>query len=287
MSFLRGYYYSKRSKALRLVYFPRDREGERERSEVKEPIEYDLKLNESLSRTRRTVRDYIFCNHFDYFCTFTFNQEKIDRFNYADCRKKLTRVFNNYKNRYSPGFRYVMVPEFHRNGAVHFHGVVSGIREEDLTVPDYIFKRDRKSGELLLVPNTKKYVDWKYYSEKLGFFSCSAIRNSTACGVYMSKYITKDLQQLPKGVQAVLNSKGLDKPELVFDMDDVAMPCDPDYKGEFCSIADTQDQWGFLPEWYGECCSDLADPVEVSDSELETLAFSPRLTGRQLSLVVE
>lgn len=244
------------------------------------------KMDESLSRTKRIVRDILFCNHFDYFCTFTFNQAKVDRFHYKACQKKITEVFKNYKNRYAPGFRYLVVPEFHKNGAIHFHGMVSGIRPEDLTVPAYIFKRDRRTDELLLVPNTRKYVDWTYYSKKLGYFSCSRVKNHTACALYVSKYITKDLVQLPTGVRAVMASQGLERPDLVFDEDDVGMIGDAEFKSEFVWIADTADDMGIVPDWYGECCSELRDlPDLEGETALRDAALFPRLTGAQMKMM--
>lgn len=296
MSFTRVYVYPMRNLPYRFLHFPRNRTGFRERlsktesnvAGILEKIGCDHKMDESLSRTKRTVRDMLFCNQFDYFCTFTFNQQKVNRLNYKECQKKITELFKNYKNRYSPGFQYVIVPEFHKDGAIHFHGMIRGLRDGDLTVPDYIWKRNRGTGELSLVPNTRKYVDWTYYSKKMGYFSCSAVKNQTACAVYVSKYITKDLVQLPKGVRAVMASKGLDRPDLVFDEDDIPVLCEPDWKSEFVWIADTKDHMGIIPEWYGECCSELADlqssEEHLGEDVLRDMAFFSRMTGSQLKL---
>ena len=76
-------------------------------------------------------------------------------------------VFNNYRNRYSPDFRYIVIPEFHKNGAVHFHGMVRGIRLQDFEIPPTVMKRNILTDKLEMVPNTKGYVRWKNYN--LGF----------------------------------------------------------------------------------------------------------------------
>jgi hypothetical protein len=283
-----------RKNRYRILYFPRNRVGvkndllnaEENAAGILEKLEGIKKLDESLSRTKRIVRDLLFCNKFDYFCTFTFNGCKVDRFNYKDCQKKITNLFMNYKSRYSCSFRYVIVPEFHKDGAIHFHGMISGINPDYLVVPEMIWKRDRPTGKLEMVPNTRKYVDWPYYSKKLGFFSCSRVKNHTACALYVSKYITKDLLDLPVGVRAVMASKNLERPDLAFDEDNIGMIGEADWKSQFVWISDTNDHMGLVPPWYGECCSDLHDLPELDEAALRDEAFFPRLTGSQLKLGV-
>jgi hypothetical protein len=143
-------------------------------------------------------------------------------------------LFKNYKARYAPDFRYVLVPEFHKDGGFQFHGMVRGIRPEDFTVPRMIFQRDRRTGKLRLVPNTKRYVAWAYYSKKLGFFSCSRVKHYEKCARYVSKYITKDLVNMALGQRVFMASTGLERPELVFDCDDIPRMFDnPDFQNDF------------------------------------------------------
>lgn len=295
MSFYRVYHYRNRSKEFRHIYFTRERNFAREdtasinveailaKLAEKEKPE-DEKGLENLSRARRTIRDYILCNHFDYFCTFTFNSAVVDRYDFKACKKKITKLFNHYKDRCSPDFRYIIVPEFHKDGAVHFHGMVRGIRPQDFVVPKMIYKRNRISGELYTVPNTRGYVDWPYYSQKLGFFSCSRVKNYEKCAVYVSKYITKDLISMELGQRVFMASQHLQKPELVFDEDNIPLTDTPDFTNEFVWIKDTSDNYGLLPDWFGECCSDLSDEPEQPETLKERDIFYPRLTGKQLEL---
>lgn len=201
MSYYRIYRYPYKALGFKHIYFKRDRYwGRPERhKEGREEKTEELRFDSNLCRARSTVRNLILCNRFDYFCTFTFSGEKIDRYNFKACKKRLSDLFKNYKNRYAPDFKYLVIPEFHKDGGVHFHGMVNGIRPGDFSVPDMIYKRNKKTDALTLVPNTKKYVDWQYYSQKLGFFSCSAVRDVEACANYVTKYITKDLEDLPAG----------------------------------------------------------------------------------------
>lgn len=298
MSFSRTLYYPMRKACYKHTYFPRRRGvGKRETSKAEEnaaailnKLTVDGKRSENLSRSRRTITDIILCNPFDYFCTFTFNAEKVDRFNYKECKKKITEVFKNYKNRCSFDFRYIIIPEFHKNGGIHFHGMVGGLRKGDLKTPDYIWKRSKKTGELFLVPNTKGYVDWEYYSKKLGFFSCSKVKDYEKCARYVAKYVTKDLMSMPLGQNAYMCSKNLSRPELIFDMDDVPRVFDtPDFKCDFCEIKRSSESYGVVPDWWGEQCSELQDedyPYSNEDVQ-EKDALFPRLTGKQLSVAGE
>jgi len=252
---------------------------------ILDKIAQSSKADENLSRARRTIRDLILCNQFDYFCTFTFNHEKVDRYNFAACKKKITEVFKNYKTRYSPDFRYLIVPEFHKDGGLHFHGLVRGLHPGSLTVPGQVYKRNRQNGKLELVPNTKGYADWSYYSKKLGFFSCSRIKDYEKCARYVSKYITKDLVNLALGQRVFMSSSNLNRPELVFDCDDVPrMFGHADFENEFVAVKESPDSLGILPDYWGEQCSELRDPLDGSGPLLEKDIFFPRLTGTQLSL---
>ena len=286
VSYYRIWKYPLAAKSCKHIYFRRDRGWRDHGREAGDgeagPETTTGRLPENLIRARRNVRDLILCNPFEFFCTFTFNAEKIDRYDFPRCKKRLSQLFNDYKKRYAPNFRYLVVPEFHKDGAVHFHGVVRGIRPEDLTVPETIWKRDKKTDNLEKAPNTRKYVDWSYYSKKLGFFSCSRIRNPEKCAWYVSKYITKDLVDLPLGGNLYLASKGLSRPELIFDCDDVPMTFQPEYQDEFVMMAYQPEEttYGvYVPLWLGDCCAELKDPPE---EEPAAEPFGPRLTGSQL-----
>lgn len=288
MSYYRIWRYPLKEKACKHIYFRRDRAfGRAAPKEITDDAFLSNlveagRADSNLCRARSTVRNLILCNKFDFFCTFTFNAQKVDRYNFPECKKKLSKVFHNYKVRYAPDFRYLVIPEFHKDGAVHFHGMVRGIRPNDLTVPDMIYRRDKKTDALERVPNTKKYVDWAYYSQKLGFFSCSAVRDYEACAHYVTKYITKDLADLPGNMNMFLSSKNLTRPELIFDCDDVPLLFEADYEDEYVRMSfqpDSATFGSYVPEWYGECCAELHDPLEEPPEPL-----FPRMTGKQLGL---
>ena len=204
----------------------------------KEPASYDGKMSESLSRTRRLFFDYAMCNEFDLFVTFTFDKERYNSMVYDDVAKPLREYFKNYRQRYDAGFRYMLIPEKHESGAWHFHGLTT--TPLGLEVPDKIPKR--LGNVVQMVPNTPGYMSWPAVRDKFGWFSCSAIKDYYKCVMYITKYITKALDNPDlKGRRLLLKSAGLKKPELVkSSYESVYLP--DGFQSEFCSVAWRENQ---------------------------------------------
>lgn len=242
--------------------------AERNSQSILEELDAKEKLKQSVSRSRRVVRDLILCNDFDFFCTFTFNPDKVDRFDYESCRKKLVKFFNNFKNRYAPDFKYLVIPEEHEKGGYHFHGVLSGMPDGEIIVPETVFYKDKFTYELVMKPNVKKYRSWPRYENSFGFFNCSPIQNHDACAFYITKYITKDLCKMPVGRSVYFCSHGLRRPELVFSDDDMPMIFEPAYENEYCAIAFENDCYT------NDCIPDYSwTEFEDADSIWPTFAF--------------
>ena len=70
--------------------------------------------------------------------------------------------------------KYLLIPEQHKDGAWHMHGLLMGLTDDDL------------------FPNEHGWLDWGRYRRKFGFFSCSEIKDKSSCSKYITKYITKD-----------------------------------------------------------------------------------------------
>lgn len=280
MSFYRIYEYPLNDLQFRHIYVKRDRvvNAEPKERSILDCIDEFRKSEQSLSRAKKQIRDIILCNQFDYFCTFTFDSKKIDRYNYDKCRKYISKWFNNFKFRYAPDFRYLVVPEFHQDGAIHFHGMIGGIPKGELTVPEFIFKRNKFTDELERVPNTRLYMDFPRWRENAGFFNCSAIRDYQRCAFYVTKYITKDLLKLPKNSPVFLCSKNLKRPELVFDEDYIPMMFEPSFENDFVCTAFTDSD--FNSQFFGSIENREFDIDEVFDDHIW---FVP-VKGEQLSL---
>ena len=153
----------------------------------------------SLCRYRSRVLQLAFNNKWDYFVTLTFDKDKIDRYDYKAICSTMLKFFDNYKQRKSKDFKYLLIPEQHKDGAFHFHGYFSGIKPGDV--------RSNEWG----------YLDFVPYRKKFGFCSISEIEDREKCAVYVSKYITKDMfnSTPPPRTHLYFASRGLKFDEVI------------------------------------------------------------------------
>lgn len=170
----------------------------REKKAYKRGEENDEKLSQSLTRSRTQVREYVLCNPWDWWCTFTIDPEKYDRYQLDVFYKAFAQFINNYNTKCQEEehkVKYVLVPEQHEDGAWHMHGFIKGIRPKDLYINQY------------------GYQTWKQYEKKFGFISMSEIKNIEKAASYAIKYMTKNadknVQELNKHMYYC--SKGLNK----------------------------------------------------------------------------
>ena len=99
-------------------------------------------IERAARRARAKLRDIALCTPFRYFVTLTLDREKVDRYDMAVITKKLNNWLDNQVRRH--GLSYVLVPERHRDGAIHFHGFFN----DALPVID--------SGTLTNIPGRKR-----------------------------------------------------------------------------------------------------------------------------------
>ena len=71
-------------------------------------------------RARAQLRDLALCTPFRYFVTLTLDKSKVDRYDMQAVTKRLNTWLDNRVRR--NGLSYVLVPEQHKDGAIHFHG---------------------------------------------------------------------------------------------------------------------------------------------------------------------
>lgn len=99
--------------------------SEPERSETAEAKAEDVER--SMRRARARVRRLALANDFKWFVTLTLDPLKIDRYDPQAVIRKLSQWCNNQVKR--RGLRYILVPERHKDGALHFHGFFSDALE--------------------------------------------------------------------------------------------------------------------------------------------------------------
>ena len=171
----------------------------------------------SIKRTKKKVYDYAKSNEWEWFVTFTFSPDKVNRYDYDECTKYLSKWFNNLK-RSSPALSYLVVPEQHKDGAYHFHGLFSGINERQIVwTGKYVVKRVR--GLRSKFVRTKEKI-YKIGSYKLGWMTATKVREMEKVTSYITKYITKDMLNGLHGRKRYWCSRNLVLPlEEVFTLD--------------------------------------------------------------------
>lgn len=75
---------------------------------------------QSLSRTKRNIKELALCNNFQYFATVTIASTSCDRYSLIECQKKFKRKLKTIK-KYNNNFKYLFITEKHKDGAFHFH----------------------------------------------------------------------------------------------------------------------------------------------------------------------
>lgn len=195
------------------------------------------KLSTNLYRAKRRVFELAICNDFAYFCTLTFSKEKVkDRYDLEGCMKSFRKWLNNYNNRKAASpVQYLLIPEQHKDGAWHLHGLFSGLPESDLrpfSLDEHIPDRIRKE-----LSNGHQVFQWTAYDKKFGYCTLSPVRSMSAVSRYITKYVTKELGDSVKELNAHLyyRSQGLKEKELLFSGADCHLS-DPDYKGTYASV---------------------------------------------------
>jgi hypothetical protein len=135
--------------------------------------------DDSIRRAKERVKEYAMLNPFEYFITWTLDPGKIDRYDQKEVAKRMQRFLKD-KVRHN-NLMYVIVPELHKDGAIHAHGFVSG----DLKMVNS-GKRDR-AGRVIY--NMKQW--------KLGFSTAIRIDGNyeKAC-YYITKYVEKKTKMI-------------------------------------------------------------------------------------------
>ena len=113
--------------------------------------------------------------------------------------KSIKRVFQDFK--------YLCIPEFQKRGAVHYH-LLTNIDLEDTKL---IYRQE----------NNKKFFHIKYWNE--GFTSVENLKDDKKKIIgYISKYMTKDIDNRLFGRRRYFYSQNINKPKIEYlDIDDL------------------------------------------------------------------
>lgn len=163
-------------------------------------------------RARVAVRDIGLCNDWAFFVTLTLDQQRIDRYDAGEVVRHLNRWLDNQVRR--SGLAYVLVPERHKDGAIHFHGFFNAA----LSVVDSGHK-DSGGHTVYNLPS------WGW-----GFSTAIALYGDRAAAVgYCCKYVAKQQEKI--GGRWYYSGGVLRRPEVEW--------CDVDYD-ELCATEGAQ-----------------------------------------------
>lgn len=190
---------------------------------------HDKKMDCNISRARSKIFEYAACNEWDYFCNLTLDQRKYDRHNLAVYIRELTQWLRNYGKKNKSAIKYLFIPEHHKDGAWHIHGLIKGVPESD--TEDFI---PSKHPQKLIDAG---YKNWPPYGSKFGFVSLGEVKNPEAVSKYLTKYITKDMEANNRqlGARLYYCSKGL-KEAMEIKRGSMAATIKPDYENEHVKV---------------------------------------------------
>lgn len=189
-------------------------------------------LSRSFRRTRSALYMYARQCNWEYFITLTYSPDKLEnRYDFSLCMKKVHTWINNCKKRKAENLLYLLVPEQHKDGAWHIHGLLCNTTGLTFTDSD-----KRYNGKIVY-----NLDDWK-----LGFSTATKVTDTYKVSNYITKYITKDLCAITPGKQRYFVSKSIPKPKT------------------FTALIDLDEVDSFIQEVADSCGADLEWQKDVS-----------------------
>lgn len=136
-------------------------------------------LERARSRARANVRRLALANSFRYFVTLTIDPQKIDSYDADAVTKRLNQWLSNHVRR--NGLVYVLVPERHKSGRIHYHGFFN-----DALTTVLSGKVDKGGHPIYNLPQ------WDY-----GFTTAIELYGDYHAAIgYTCKYIGKDAEKI-------------------------------------------------------------------------------------------
>lgn len=148
----------------------------------------------NIARSRGRIRELALCNQWDYFVTLTLSPEWGDRRDLPRWRASLTQWLRDLRKRAGVDIQYLLVPEEHKAGGWHMHGLLRGIPDGMLRA----FTLRERLPNYLRGKLSQGYTiyDWPAYRARYGWVDLEPIRDAGAVSAYITKYVSKALADL-------------------------------------------------------------------------------------------
>lgn len=182
-------------------------EYEKESRETKQILETQIE-SKNINRSKIELQRLAKTNEEEFrtFITLTFAENVKD----IEQANKMFNSFRTYIKRLKSDFKYLCVPEFQKRGAVHYH-LLTNINYNDILL---LSKEEKK----LWNKSSKK---WEVGKNIIGWnkgYSLVKDINYTNTNIigYITKYLTKDIDNRLWGKRRYLYSQNLKKPSIVY-----------------------------------------------------------------------
>ena len=161
-------------------------------------------VTRAVRRARARVRTLAMANSFDYFVTLTLDAAKVDRYDPDAIIRKMVVWLSNRVQR--QGLRYILVPERHKDGAIHFHGffnnVLNIVDSGTITRPGGKPRRPRSAADRAAMMAAGGHVVYNVTDWPFGFSTAIELYGEyTAAVSYVCKYIGKQTEgEMPERI---------------------------------------------------------------------------------------
>lgn len=162
----------------------------------------NINIKRSVRRTLNEIYDISRCNCWELFVTLTFNPDKVDSFDYDEVTKKLKNWLDTIRRK-SKDLKYLIVPELHKSGRYHFHGLFANVDYDKLKLID----SGKRTNTGLVIYNIDSY--------RWGFSTATKVKNTNAVNKYIAKYVTKDLAKNTMYRRRYWASRNCNKPKVL------------------------------------------------------------------------
>ena len=167
----------------------------------------DEKTRKYLKKVKENIIDLAFnYSKWEYFITLTFDFRNRGEYSHDKAIELLSKWLDNQRHQ-NKNMVYLLVPEFHKSGRLHFHGLVAH-------VSTWKFEEARHPSGRLIKQNGVQIYNLINY--ELGFTTISKIQSQEKVSNYISKYATKELITL-KSKKRYWYSRNLKKPIVQLD----------------------------------------------------------------------
>ncbi len=169
---------------------------------VRDGSTIEIKQIENKNRAIQRIYDLARSTQWDWFITLTFSPKEVNRYDYEATSKKMISFTQSLRWYHC---LYVIVPEQHKDGAWHFHGLVKG---------ELPTKEAFNSHGKPIFDNHHRRV-YNVTNFTVGHTMATKIGSSERAVTYLTKYLTKDkMTKIPKGKKSFWASRKLPEPKV-------------------------------------------------------------------------